>query len=74
MPAAMAMPANDVKSQRYQTYGASMCRIPTDTSSRMPVRIGTTARPMHHFASSVCQRLMAIGMLCRHFGPISVVP
>ena len=51
-----------------------MCRIPTETSNRMPVRIGTTTRAMHHFASSVCQRLMATGMFWRHFGPISVVP
>jgi len=40
----------------------------------MPVRIGTVTSATDHFARSVCQRLMAAGIRCRHLGPISLVP
>src|SRR6202044_2501001 len=38
VPAAIAMPANDMKSQSSPAYGAFMLRSPTATRSRMPVR------------------------------------
>ena len=74
VPAAMAIPANEVKSQSSQTSGAFMPSRPTDTRSRMPVRIGTSTRATAHFDSKVWTREMATGMRWLHFGPISVTP
>ncbi len=74
VPAAMAMPANEVKSHSSQTSGAFMPRRPTDTRRRMPVRIGTSTRATAHFDSRVWTRVMATGMRWLHFGPISVMP
>ena len=51
-----------------------MPRSPTDTTSRMPVRIGTSTRATTHFDNSVWTRVMATGMRWLHFGPISVTP
>ena len=51
-----------------------MCSRPTETRSRIAVKIGTRTSATTHFDRSVCQRLMGTGIRCLHFGPISVMP